>query len=339
MPTLAVGGGGERGTVFAFRTSVPEATLQKAVGSIADGALVGRYPERRRESVRDRPVVSLRGSGGSLFVAVQAGLVAVSDHPLALGIVFRGMEGGAPSGPGGPRMTVRLGRGDVAVHGTMGEKRESVALPLTGEPLLAPVPSAPAPFVTIATSSVGDSPLLPAPPPDWVEGMTESLGSGSFGLSYAEGGAVAVSGLGASPITSQVAGRNGGGGGGWVHVRGGRGAAGVSATRAPGTGSFGGWLRAVAMGRLPSPFAAVDSRHVADAVTTTLGASAGGSPRAWTAGATRGRLEGPAFHGPATFLALRVLHDMFGTGDAGGGDDSRLPPPTTSAPLPPPGNR
>jgi hypothetical protein len=112
---------------FAFRTRSKEKELRAAVDDVISSGLSTRWPGAPRvEQTMGRPVISLSAPHDGLWLRVQDGLVAASDHPLALGLFFRGLERVArepkprrtsqPSGSRAPRsrrLACEVGRRDV----------------------------------------------------------------------------------------------------------------------------------------------------------------------------------------------------------------------------------
>jgi hypothetical protein len=100
------------------------------------------------------------------------------------------------------------------------------------------------------------------------------------------------------------------------------------------------WLRAYAAGVVETPIPGVDPALLhgpCDAATKAAG-DAAGEFVAWKAQEEPGKVSGPFGHGPATFLALRCLHDALRGIAPGGAAPPRAPdaPPRQPVPLPPP---
>jgi hypothetical protein len=304
-------GANSRATLFAMRTTRDAKTLVAAFDDVVAGGLSLRYEGRRHvEEIGGRPVVALPGNDATLYVAIQDGLVVACDHPLALGLFFRGLAAESKAAPiarpAGKelRLSVRHGRGEGAWQGWIWGEDESVTwttalrAPPTGEP---PGDA----IVAVASKSSSDMPLMPVPfaPKPPVPSNVDQIG-----------------------ITD--------GGGHFISL--------IDFRGEPGTGCDGGasrlgWLRVLSEGRIAAPMPGLDAavlREPYASAAKAAGEKAGEfihwkSPEA-------GRLTGPIGHGPATFLALRTLHDI-GHGIAPGETaPAAAPKPRWDAPLPPP---
>ncbi len=333
-------GGPSRATLLALRSSRRESELRKALLGVLEGGLAGLYSGvPRQEQVQSRPVTVLTRPEGRLYISVQDGLVAVADHPLALGLLFRGLESaGEPKGPGEKRLEVRYGRGKERWTGWMYGDRESVSWKAPNDvPLVAHVPDGPRVVVAVATVEPEDSPLLPAPPPAWIVDLDPTPGHADAVVLLDDGEAAAcIARLEVStgqppfsvvvrpesdvvaddlvPGAKPVA-------GGASHVR---------------------WLRAYATGTLALPLPGIDGELLAPIVEQAEAALDSARPfHAWTVTEQSGEVRGPAWHGPTTMLALRTLHDLSRRRDPGpavvrGDGGAPLPTPGVHRPLPPP---
>lgn len=342
--------GPPRATIFAFRTSRRAAALREAFQQILDGGLIAAYPSGvQEEQVGDRAVLALTGVDGRLYVRIQDGLVALSDHPLALGLLFRGLERAAqPEDAGAMLLEVRHGLGDAAWSGWTYGKRESVSYPPASErPVTATLAYGFEPVVAVAMPTASDVPVLPDPAPEWFASLPPGGPVGRL---------VAISKLGRHHVMTSDA-----------ELKVGVSDAGVSSMRVDGVWVAGmgditiesqlpkpetppelaggatrlGWLRAWASGRLAPPLPNIGRELFLGPLTAAAGASGDREPfLAWKATDQAGELRGPRWHGPATFLALRTLRDI-ATKSAPGSPPRREAQPeaplrTGGAALPPP---
>lgn len=304
-------GANSRATIFAMRTTRDAKTLTAAFDDVVAGSLSLRYEGRRHiEESGGRPVICLPGNESTLWVAIQDGLVVASDHPLALGLFFRGLAAGKPAstptaiGGADLLLTVRHGLGDAKWEGAIWGENESVTwtsadrAPPTGEP---PGDA----IVAVASKSASDMPLMPVPfaPKPPVPSRVDQIGIVDSGGQFT----------------------------GAIDFRG-----------EPGTACHGGatrlgWLRAYADGKLALPMPGLDAAVLRGPFESA--AKVAGEKKfeliRWKS-SEAGRLTGPVGHGPATFLALRSLHDI-GHGIAPGRTaPADVPKPRWDAPLPPP---
>lgn len=306
IPLNLPGRGTVRATLLAFRTTRDDKTLRAAFKDVTDGGLWLRWDGvPRDEEVTGRAVVTLPSGNGSLHAVLGGGLVAICDHPLALGLFLRGLaepKAAAAATKGQLRLTVRHGRGDAEWEGFVWGEREVVqwkdAAPRAA--VFAAEPSSTRVFA-VASRKFEDLPLFPAPavPPVTKSDVT------SIGL---DGGTPFVELSSGTPETAGAAWRLG-------------------------------WLRALAGGKLAPPIPDVDPRLLRGPLESAVKAAgkADGEFLAWTS-AEPGRLAGPFGHGPATFLALRTLRDI--AHGAAPAADAAEPAPVGGArggaPLPPP---
>ena len=327
-----------RATLLAIRSSLDEKTLRAAIVDVVDGGLRPRYEgEPREEEIGGRRVLTLPGNLSSLHILVQNGLVVVCDHPLALGLFLQGLGRPAAasarrSAPAGQmKLDVRYGRGEGAWEGWLWGEGESVSWK-TDKAGLAVFDTARSEenVCGIATSAIADLPLLPRPLAAAERAAMEKAAATAREFDAS----TAVQSIGLTSRTAVV---------GMTPVGDPIGPVGRSTVAGPGGAWRLGWLRALAEGRLASPLPEADPAHlvrVRDAALKTAGASAG-EFIPWKSGDQPGELRGPLGHGPATFLALRALHDI-GHGlvpctvapeDAGRKErpEAPLPPPAEGA--------
>lgn len=319
LPMPAIGGPA-RATIFAFRTSYTQKRLKKSLGAIVEGGLRTVYPGvPHAEEIHGRPVLALPGIDDTLYISVQDGLVVASDHPLAMGLLFRGLEStDGPEPAGNKLLEVRYGRGDATWTGWTYGGRESVSWRSASKaPLAVPIPNGVEPIVAVAVERPRDVPLLPVPPPSWVSGLPAHAGTPVQVCLPARGG---LGVCGALPQgVSPPAGIAGDGtivaGGAWSTVRGVAGDAfilgqdaGKRVRRVAGGAQRLGWLKAWASGRLELPLLHVDRTLLKGVLDTTVHENT--DFIAWTATEQAGELRGPRWHGPATFLALRTIHGI-----------------------------
>jgi len=307
-----------RATLFAMRTTRDEKTLRAALADLLEGGLRLRYEgEPHVERIAGRDVTTLPGNRATLYVLVQDGLVVASDHELAMGLFLAALTK-APQTPanrpavGQLKLVARHGRGEAAWEGWVWGDAESVQW--KAEKRLAPfrVPSSSiesrAFVVLVGADRFGDVPVLPTP-------LQRNDSARSAGVN-----AVGVMDDG-DPCVLDV-----------EHLMG------ASRLSEGGGASRLAWLRAYRAGKIESPIPGVDRELLAgpcDAATKTAGATANEFV-AWKAGDEPGRLSGPIGHGPATFLALRCLHDALRQIAPGGAESPAAPPARSTVPLPPP---
>ena len=303
-------GASVRPTLLAFRTTRDAKTLRAAFQEVTRGGLWLRWDGTPHdEEIAGRPVVALPSGYGSLYAVLGGGLVAVCDHPVALGLFLRGLADAKPARATDEqlRLTVRHGRDAAAWEGFVRGDRELVQWNDTA-PRVVPLPqkSSATQVFAVASGRVEDLPLFPAPP---------SLPSGAS----AERDVSWIGLDGGSLTFARAAGTPGIAGAAWRL----------------------GWMRALAGGKLALPIPDVDARNLQGPLESAV-KSAGrcdGEFLAWTSDGP-GRLAGPFGHGPATFLALRTLHDIaHGVAPAAEpATTERAPvgPPRPGAPLPPP---
>ncbi len=342
MRAPPVPGAGDRGTLLALRTSAGEAVLKRALEDLVEGGLGSHYePERKSEQVAGRTVLTLISRNRTLYLAAQDGLVVAADHPLPLGLLFRGLARAKDGGDTGTKlMTARRGVGDHAWTGWMFGHRESLSGPLRSAAITAPIPIDFPPAVAVAVPSPGDMPFLPSPPPEWV---AETTSTGPVSVIVGVRGTWGVAGANDVPCPASADKRpTNQGPDFWLHTPGDAAPPLLDggAPQLVGAAAPLGWLRAMVRGEFPLPIGALD-RALFDAPLKAAEATlADGAALPWEARDTAGELRGPAFHGPATFLALRLLYDTMGEKDrvdTSGGVP--LPPPRALPPLPPPGEK
>ena len=313
IPLKTPGKGAVRATLIAFRTTRDDKTLRAAFMDLTHGGLWLRWDGTPRdEEIAGRAVVTLPSGFGSLHAVLGGGLVAVCDHPLALGLFLSGLAegkpGAAPSGDAPLRLSVRRGRGNAAWEGYVWGDRETVqwqdtiarAAPIPGQQSKTNV-------FAVASRKAEDLPLFPATS---TEPVAESVSKDLTWIGLDGGSRVFARGAG----MPQVA------GGAWRL----------------------GWLRAFAGGRLATPIPDIDAKLLAGPLASAVAAAGAsdGEFLAWTS-KEPGRLTGPFGHGPATFLALRTLHDIahgLAPDVEPGGNVTPAPvgAPRGGAPLPPP---
>jgi hypothetical protein len=302
-----------RATLLAFRTTRDEKALRAAFKDVTDGGLWLRWDgDPRDEEIAGRAVVTLPSGHGSLHAVLGDGLVAVCDHPLALGLFLRGLADAkaAPAVESELRLTVRHGRGDRGWEGFVWGERETAQWK-DAAPRAARIPATPS--TTRVFAVAGTSPELPLFPIALESLQPTSGRTGGGAPSYlALDGSSLVGGFddAAHPVCAGAAWRLG-------------------------------WLRALAAGKLAFPVPDVDVRLLRaplDGAVKTAG-KADGEFVSWTSSGP-GRLAGPFGHGPATFLALRTLHDIaHGAAPESAPDEGPRAPvgePRGGAPLPPP---
>jgi hypothetical protein len=310
IPLKTPSGATVRATLLAFRTTRDGKTLRAAFQDVTNGGLWLRWDGTPRdEEIAGRPVVTLPSGYGSLHAVLSGGLVAVCDHPLALGLFLQGLADPKPSPKteGQLRLSVRRGRGDAAWEGFVWGERETVQW---NDAVARVAPFAEKPSATqvfaVGSGKVEDLPLFPAPP---------SLPAGAS----AERDVTWIGLDGGTLTFARAAGMPGVAGAAWRL----------------------GWLRALAGGKIALPIPDVDARHLQGPLESAVKSAgkADGEFLAWTS-SEPGRLAGPFGHGPATFLALRTLHDIAHgvapLAEPAGTERAPVGPPRPGAPLPPP---
>ena len=352
MPTPAFDGP-PRATILAFRSSSRAGPLREAFQQVLDGGLIASYPSGvQQEQIGDRAVMALTGVEGRLYVRIQDGLVAVSDHPLALGLLFRGLERAAePEVTSSMLLEVRHGIGESAWTGWTYGDRESVSWRSGVEtPVTAPLAYGFDPVVAVALPGASDAPVLPEPAPEWFADLPPGGPVGRLVLlsklgSYHVMGSgdefeVGVSGSGVTAIRVD---------GVWVA---GTGEITIESQLPEPTeplvlagGAMRlGWLRAWASGRLAAPLPGIDRQLFLGPLASAAWASGERDERepflAWKTTDQPGELRGPRWHGPTTFLALRTLRDIAMKTTLGSPQRTAAPPEaplrTGGAALPPP---
>jgi len=307
-----------RATLFAMRSTRDEKTLRAAFRDVVEGGLRLRYDGiARTEEIGGRPVLALPGATGTLYVTIQDGLVVACDDALAIGLFFRGLsreQGPAPSNrppAASLQLAVRHGRDAAAWEGWIWGDAESVTWTATDTNAATPFVGRPASSKSgvfiVAHEEVADVPLFPRaiPAPDPTKAHRVSY----IGI---DGGHL-CEGLGEiSPASDAIS------GGAWRL----------------------GWFGAMLHGNIDLPFPGVDAaslRAPYESASKIAGDTAGEFV-AWKPSKEPGHLSGPIGHGPATFLALRCLHDI-ARGIAPGeiAPTTTAPPKTrVDAPLPEP---
>lgn len=358
MP-LKIAGDETRATLLAFRTTWTDAKLHQQLKVVVSHGLRDEYLDATTEQeIVGRRVLALRGHEGGLWVHAADGLVAASDHPLGLALFFRGLRRAAeedlPTVAGLSRLAVRFGRDDAAWHGFVLGAREGVSWQAGADEQARKAPIGPAadPLVAIALREVAAAPLLPAPLPEWLVASASSVravageepvsiaqrADGSYQLAARFNGEQAViDEVLAHGLPEGVVARRHGE---FVWVGPSDAEPGEFPVQAGAT-TRNAWLRGLAAGRFALP-AGVDRELLLGPLAATDGAR---PPIEWTPSDRAGELRGPAYDGPATFLALRTLAHI-ATGTA---PDLPAPPvarpsrpdgppiePGTGAPLPPP---
>jgi hypothetical protein len=308
-----------RAALFAMRTTRNEKTLRAAFADLLDGGLRLRYEgEPRQDEIDGRAITALPGNRGELYVVLQDGLLAASDHELALGLFLRGLAKDAkPPAPAGRpevgRLTlfVRYGRGDAAWEGWATGDDESIrwktdkALPPFRDP--AGSVETRAFVVLVCADRFADLPVMPAPISRAAPLRSETVNA----VGLLDDGRPLV--IGGDHMTGAASSEIGGG-----------------ASRLA-------WLRAYAAGKIAPPIPGVDASLLRGPYDAAASAAGGKVDEfvAWKPATEPGKLTGPFGHGPATFLALRCLHDVLRGIPPGGA----APPPAPArpkVPLPPP---
>lgn len=361
---ISVGGTPRRAVVLGLRTSRTREELNRALDAVIAGALRDRYPgELTDELLMDRPVRSLAGIHDRLYFLTEDGLLLVADDALALGLFLRGLERAAASGNVGAagepvRLEVRYGPPDTRWTGWRFGPGETVSWPAgadgglsSARPVYTEDDAAGAPAVGVALDTLRDVPLLPAPLAASLAARTDAygaLGTGGLMATLRADGALAVSRGGLAPdlTSADVATRlgttavvvDGAYAAPWA-----AGSTALAGDAVPGCASRLGWLRALANGGLASPLAGIAPERFAGPWAAALAAA--GKDRAphalvpWRAGDREGEVLGPAWHGPATLLALRTLRHISRGIPPGATAPPRAPverAPADGAPLPPP---
>ncbi len=336
LPSPVSGGKRERSTLIAFRSSRRADELRAALQDVIEAGLRVRYPaEPRTEDIVSHPVIALAAADAGLWIRVQDGLVAASDHPLALGLLFRGLQrvgesgrtdGGRSMGP--QRLEVRYGKPDVRWTGWVWGGRESVSWRAgPGEvSATAPLPVDARPVLAVAVEGVCDLPVFPARVPDWVADVGRKSPTGPrTTIALEEDGSFRL---------HQVD---------WAWTSAETKTAAVPTERlVVGAASRLGWLRAIARGAVPSPIPGIDVAALNGPIDASPAAPDArvtiGPLIEWQAPDQPGELRGPLWHGPATFLALRTLHDICTQTAPGASEPPKPPaePERPPTPLPPP---
>lgn len=282
-----------RSAILAFRTRAKEPALRAHVDTIVAAGLSSRWPGPiRPDHAMGRAVTAMTGPFDGLWIRVEDHLVAAADHPLALGLFFRGLERVARE----PRpkedvanvpLRVRSGRDDAPLkwEGSTLLERESVAVALTKRVVGPASMHRPGAVMTWVVDQVADAPVFPVPLAPEVVSRAASLSARPLALRLGADGAWSVGGSG-SP--------------------------GEGERPVAGTASRLGWLRAIAGGTLPSPIPAVDPSLLGRVVAAAEAVAPKDAPEfvEWRAGEHAGDFRGPAWHGPVTFVALRALRDI-----------------------------
>lgn len=311
--------GPARATLVAFRTSRRAAALRPAFDEMVEGGLVILYPGvPSDEEIGGRPVTALSDVHDRLYVLLQDGLVAAADHPLALGLLFRGLETAADDQPAGERLLeVRHGRGDASWTGWTFREREAVSWHSgTDGAVTAPLLEGLDPVAAVALPRAADAPLLPAPAPGWAVGL-DGGGPGARLLAFTRAGGFAVSGARgageeAPAVPDDLPASRWDAPGAWAIVSPAEEApTAARATAVAGGAARLGWLRGWASGRLAPPVPGIDRELLLGPLAAASRASEGREPFAtWTAPEQPGELRGPRWHGPTTLLTLRTLADI-----------------------------
>jgi len=308
-----------RATLFAMRTTCGEKTLRAAFADLLDGGLRLRYEgEPRQDDIDGRAVTALPGNRGELYVAIQDGLLAASDHELALGLFLRGLAKDAkpPAPAGRPEvgrlaLFVRYGRGDAAWEGWAWGDAESIhwkadkALPAFRVP--SREVESRAFVVVVGADRLADVPVMPVP----IRRPDSPRADGVNAVGLMDDG---------RPLALDV-----------EHMTG------AASSEVGGGASRLAWLRAYAAGKIAPPIPGVDASLLRGPYDAAASAAGGKVDEfvAWKAAPSPGKLTGPFGHGPATFLSLRCLHDVL-HGIAPGGAAPPPPPARPKTPLPPP---
>ncbi len=315
--------GPERATLFAFRSTHRAKALREALAKLIDGGLSLSYPGApSEEQVGGRAVIALSGVRDRLYVLIQDGLVVASDHPLALGLFFRGLEqAGEPEAAGPMVLEVTHGRGDDAWTGWTYGERESVSWRSAASAALsAPLPAGLDPVVAVALPDAHDTPLFPVPAPSWLADLPRG-GTAARLVALSRRGGFAV--CGTSPAGATTPGLPPDTTGQWLELGGvwavartadafdEAAARSAASMLVAGAATRLGWLRAWASGRVPPPIPGVE-REVLLAPLTAAGAASVDreSLITWRTTDRPGELRGPRWHGPTTMLALRTLRDI-----------------------------
>jgi hypothetical protein len=309
-----------RATLFAMRTSRDEKALRAVFADLLDGGLRTRYEgEPRQERVDGRTVTTLPGNRGDLFVVIQDGLVVACDHELALGIFLRGLAkddaSAAPAGRppvGQLKLVARYGRGDAAWEGWAWGDAESVQWKTDKAPAPFRLPSSAvesrAYVVLVGADRFADLPLLPVP----IGRPESSRREGVNAVGLMDDGV---------PLVLDVANMKG-----------------ASRLSEGGGASRLAWLRAYASGKIESAVPGVDPSLLHGPYESAAKAAGETVDQfvAWKTSSEPGRLTGPLGHGPATFLALRCLHDALRAIAPGGAPETPTSTTRPKTPLPPP---
>jgi hypothetical protein len=309
-----------RSILLGFRSSKTEAELRAAVDDVVEGGLRRRWPDPpQTEKSAGRPVLALTGPHDGLWIRVQDGVVLASDQSLTLVLMFRGLDrvaksGGPQAESPGERLVVRWGPKDARWLGSTFLQREA-ASSLAGTAFPTTTLRPPADAVAFAClDAVSDVPIFPLrATEDFVAQSTARgrlppfvaalLGNGEFAL------------LDPGPQPEGTAPAAGGAG----HL---------------------GWMRAMVAGKLPCPVPAVDPEVLAAPLAAAAAATKDApAVHEWSPTDQTGEVRGPAWHGPATMLALRAVGEIargVAPGFAPEGPAAAPPKPTAPPPPPPP---
>jgi hypothetical protein len=280
-----------RAWVVALRSRATEKQLRAAVDDVVTGGLLRRFPDARTDQSMGRSLLALSGPFDGVWIRAEDHLVAISDHPLALGLLFRGLERVArenrpPDDVSSFKLRVRWGRADSPARwegstflqreavsaGTKVRSRGAAALPADGAVL------------AFVVDEAGDVPVFPVRVPDSVAEQAKAMSARPLAMRLLADGTFTVAGSGAASDEAKPL---------------------------LGAATRGGWLRALAEGRIESPFA-LDAAALAAPLAAIDAAKPEVSPPVaeWRPGSDEGEVRGPAWHGPVTFLALRTLRDI-----------------------------
>ena len=298
-----------RCVMLAFRTSAKEPELRKAVDDIVAAGLSSRWEGALvTEHAMGRPVLRIASPHDALWIRVEDGLVAASNHPIALGLLFRGLERvqqekSPKEDVSAIRLHVRYGRADDAARweGVTFLQTETLSLP---EGMKLPAAAhAPADAVMSLIADQGaDTPVFPVRLPDDIVAQAERMDARPLALQFQADGTWAVAGTGA---------------------------AGEKDTRVSGSASRLGWLRALATGALACAVP-IDPAVLAAPLASAPQKDAADEALEWRPMQDGMGIRGPAWHGPVTFLALRTLSDIIHGVTPG----AAPPPPAAPPPLP-----
>lgn len=325
----------DRGVVFAFRSALGPAALGEAVDAVIASGLRIRWPEEpRKQTIAGQSVTILSSESETIYVAIagnepgavdtrvdapveaglRGGLVLVTDHPQTIAVMLRGLDraiAGAKEPDRARRLEVRWGAGDARWVGWTYFQRESASWQTKDAAPLAIFPAEPAPVVGLAMAGVRDVPLFPRPLPAAIKTQANGLSQSPLPVVLGTDGGFAI-----LPVPA---------------------AADASAAKpVAGRAASGGWLRAIRTNALATPIRGLDGEAL-DGVIASLAATQTATVHEWKAASEPGEIRGPAWHGPATLMALRVLDDIR-NGVAPGlvPGEPPPPPPRPTAPLAPP---